>query len=162
MKNATRESKFMVATSIKDARKWAKCWSCGRSDFGDIKPIKTFNHGVETCVCKECVNKIVSNVPTLGKETSKHLLYYVSVTTTTDVCKAYLLVNGYKHISQNVWALKFNRFSAPRKVIDELTKTTAYGKNSVSVSVYKKGILLKELKGVKDADVIKEFTDGLK
>ena len=159
MKNATRENKFQVKTSIGDGFRWADCFNGHKVE---TKPIKTFYHGRECTVCKDCVNKIVSNVPTLGKETSKHLLYYVSITTTTDVCKAYLLVNGYKHISQNVWALKFNRFSAPRKIIDELTKTTAYGKNSVSVSVYKNGLLLKEFKGVKNADVIKEFTDGLK
>ena len=163
MRLQTRSEKFnQIPTSAGERHVWANCDIHG----GVItsKPIKTFNHGRECTVCKDCINKLVKvdDVPTLGNPTSKKLVYHVSIVTTYDIAKAYLLVNGYKHTSPNVWELKFNRFSAPRKIIDELTKTSKYGKTTVNVEIYRDSKLIEAFKNVKDASVIKAYTDTIK
>lgn len=163
MKNATRESKFQVPTSIGDSHKWASCFSCG-ADWArhNTKMIKTFYHGRECTVCKDCIKKLRNVEDATDKATSKGLTYMVEIITLTDICKAYLLVNGYAHTTPNVWKKKYNRFSAPRKIIDELTKTTAYGACKVNVYVYKLDKMIGFFEGVKDASVVKEFTDNIK
>ena len=160
MKNTTRNEKFQVATSIGEERRWAWCFGDFNHDGHDFSNgyKKTFYHGKEVTVCKHCYNAIKTDVPTLGKPTANGLTYIVTITTTTDIGKAYLFVNGYSHISKNQWQLCFNRFNAPRKTIDELTKTTAYGHASVNIKILdKNGDLVKEFKGVKDADVVSDF-----
>jgi hypothetical protein len=161
MKNATREEKFQVVTSIGDRSKWSKCCECGQRIDG-VKMIKTFRHGQEVTVCKDCIKKLRNVEEATDKATSKGLTYMVEIITLTDICKAYLLVNGYAHTTPNVWKKKSHRFSAPRKIIDELTKTTAYGACKVNVYVYKLDKMIGFFEGVKDADVVKEFTDNIK
>lgn len=158
------EQKNLLKTANNNKRKWAECigWQVG--DEGHfkkgMKSIETFQHGKRVWVCKHCINRIMEDVSTVGKETAKKVLIDVIVTTTNDETKAYLFANGYAHISPLKWQLKALSFQSQRKIIDELTKTEKFANATIYASVTQAGIT-KEFKGVKDAQIIKDYIDSL-
>lgn len=161
MRKQTRNENFeQLVTSAGERVLWASCQLEKDGEHHNTKNgVKTWYHGKECTVCRECLNKIDRDFkPVLvgSKPNKKGVLYNVKASSIlSNVGKAYLLVNGYTQVKKGVFqSNNLTSLSSVSKIFNEIKGTEKHGNGVFSVTI-SNGVKSVELKNFKSIDEIK-------